>query len=30
MSPTFSALAVRNYRIYIIGAIVSNTGTWMQ
>ncbi len=30
MSPTFSALAVRNYRIYILGAIVSNTGTWMQ
>jgi MFS family permease len=30
LSPTFSALAVRNYRIYIIGAIVSNTGTWMQ
>ncbi|MCD9198914.1 MFS transporter [Aeromicrobium wangtongii] len=30
MSPTFSALAVRNYRIYLLGAIVSNTGTWMQ
>jgi MFS family permease len=30
VSPTFSALAVRNYRIYILGAIVSNTGTWMQ
>ncbi|AWB93261.1 MFS transporter [Aeromicrobium chenweiae] len=30
MSPTFRALAVRNYRIYILGAIVSNTGTWMQ
>jgi len=30
VSPTFSALAVRNYRIYMAGAIVSNTGTWMQ
>ncbi|MGD8149272.1 MFS transporter [Ornithinimicrobium sp. Y1694] len=25
----FSALSVRNYRIYATGAIVSNTGTWM-
>nr|WP_255670157.1 MFS transporter [Aeromicrobium wangtongii] len=23
-------MAVRNYRIYLLGAIVSNTGTWMQ
>lgn len=30
MSPTFRALSIRNYRIYILGAIVSNTGTWMQ
>lgn len=30
MSPTFSALAIRNYRIYATGSIVSNTGTWMQ
>ena len=30
MSPTFSALANRNYRIYIAGSVVSNTGTWMQ
>ena len=30
MSPTFQALRVRNYRIYAAGAIVSNTGTWMQ
>ncbi len=30
MSPTFRALSIRNYRIYIVGAIVSNTGTWMQ
>jgi MFS family permease len=30
MSPTFQALAVRNYRIYWMGGLVSNTGTWMQ
>jgi MFS family permease len=30
VSPTFSALAVRNFRIYLLGAVVSNTGTWMQ
>ena len=30
MSPTFRALAVRNYRIYAAGALVSNVGTWMQ
>ncbi len=30
MSPTFQALAVRNYRLYFMGGIVSNTGTWMQ
>ncbi|CAA9316345.1 MAG: Uncharacterized MFS-type transporter [uncultured Nocardioidaceae bacterium] len=30
MSPTFSALHVRNYRIYAGGAVVSNVGTWMQ
>src|SRR3954454_21824392 len=30
MSPTFQALAVRNYRIYWLGGLVSNTGTWMQ
>jgi len=30
VSPTFSALAHRNYRLYIIGALISNTGTWMQ
>ncbi|MET0952239.1 MAG: MFS transporter [Aeromicrobium sp.] len=30
MSHTFRALASRNYRIYILGSIVSNTGTWMQ
>ncbi|MET0931845.1 MAG: MFS transporter [Aeromicrobium sp.] len=30
MSPTFRALSVRNFRIYLLGAIFSNTGTWMQ
>lgn len=29
MSPTFSSLSVRNYRVYAIGAFVSNIGTWM-
>jgi MFS family permease len=27
---TFRSLAVRNYRLYVGGQIVSNTGTWMQ
>ncbi|MEU8616497.1 MFS transporter [Streptomyces sp. NPDC048623] len=26
---TFSSLAIRNYRLFFSGAIVSNTGTWM-
>lgn len=30
MSQTFASLAVPNYRRYASGAIVSNTGTWMQ
>lgn len=30
MSPTFKALSIRNYRIYAMGAFVSNIGTWMQ
>ena len=30
MSPTFSALSVRNYRIYAMGGLVSNIGTWLQ
>jgi MFS family permease len=30
MSPTFQALGVRNYRLYWMGGLVSNTGTWMQ
>src|SRR5699024_6760455 len=29
VSPTFTSLSVRNYRVYASGAIVSNTGTWM-
>lgn len=30
MSPTFRSLANRNYRLYAMGGVVSNTGTWMQ
>lgn len=30
MSPTFSALRTRNYRVYATGSFVSNIGTWMQ
>lgn len=30
MSPTFRSLYIRNYRVYAMGAIVSNVGTWMQ
>jgi len=30
LSPTFRALSNRNYRLYAAGAVVSNTGTWMQ
>jgi MFS family permease len=30
VSPTFQSLAIPNYRIWAVGAIVSNTGTWMQ
>lgn len=29
MSPTFASLAIRNYRIYFTGALLSNVGTWM-
>ena len=29
MSPTFSSLSVRNYRVYAAGAFISNIGTWM-
>jgi MFS family permease len=27
---TFSSLRIRNYRLYYIGQIISNAGTWMQ
>ncbi len=27
---TFAALHVRNYRLYFLGALISNNGTWMQ
>jgi MFS family permease len=30
MSPTFQALRNRNYRLYAMGGLVSNVGTWMQ
>lgn len=30
MSAMFRSLAVFNYRVWFIGALVSNTGTWMQ
>ncbi|NKX50655.1 MFS transporter [Arthrobacter deserti] len=30
MSTTFRALAVRNYRLWVTGALISNVGTWMQ
>lgn len=30
MSPTFSSLRIRNYRVYAIGSVISNIGTWMQ
>jgi MFS family permease len=30
VSPTFQALSVRNYRLYWLGGLVSNSGTWMQ
>ena len=30
MSPTFRALRFHNYRLYALGGVVSNTGTWMQ
>jgi len=29
VSPTFTSLDIRNYRIYAAGAFVSNIGTWM-
>lgn len=30
MSPTFRALRNPNYRLYLVGSLVSNTGTWLQ
>jgi MFS family permease len=30
VSPTFRSLSIHNYRLWASGAIVSNTGTWMQ
>jgi MFS family permease len=30
VSPTFRSLHVFNYRVWAVGAIVSNVGTWMQ
>ncbi|GAA1966712.1 MFS transporter [Nocardioides panacihumi] len=30
MSPTFRALSNPNYRLYLAGSVVSNTGTWMM
>jgi MFS family permease len=30
VSPTFQALRIPNYRLWATGALVSNTGTWMQ
>ena len=30
MTPTFSALSNRNFRLFVSGQIISNTGTWMQ
>ena len=30
MSPTFTSMHVRNYRLYATGGFVSNIGTWMQ
>lgn len=29
MSPTFASLSIYNYRVYAVGALISNTGTWM-
>lgn len=30
VSPTFASLAIRNYRLYFIGQLISVSGTWMQ
>ncbi|HRE03002.1 MAG TPA: MFS transporter, partial [Ilumatobacteraceae bacterium] len=30
MSGTFDSLKIRNYRVFAVGTLISNTGTWMQ
>src|SRR5688500_10141967 len=30
MSRTFAALKIRNYRLFAMGGLISNVGTWMQ
>ena len=30
MSRTFSSLSFYNYRMWFIGALIANIGTWMQ
>jgi MFS family permease len=30
VSPTFASLRYPNYRLWFVGALVANTGTWMQ
>lgn len=30
MMSTFRSLHIRNYRIWFVGALISNIGTWMQ
>jgi len=30
VSKTFASLSIRNYRIWFLGALVANVGTWMQ
>ena len=30
MSNMFRSLSIRNYRIWFVGALVSNIGAWMQ
>ena len=30
MMPMFRSLAIRNYRLWFLGALISNVGAWMQ
>ena len=30
MSPTFQSFRYVNYRLWFVGALVANIGTWMQ